>query len=130
MVSPEDLSMYTIPRHVGHAMHEANDLVPPPTHPWPFRQFPEIDGRGDTSLVAAKLREEGYLDISHLLDGEVFENVRGVPICCQLSRAAMCVCLAIGVRRLYYFGGLGDERHMLLEVPGHDCQYAAKSHPV
>ena len=60
--------MNTILRHVGQPMHEANDLVPPPMHPWPFRHVPEKYGRGDTSLEAAKLPEEGYLDISHLLD--------------------------------------------------------------
>ena len=32
-------------RHVGQAMHEANDLVPPPMHQWPFRQFSEIKFR-------------------------------------------------------------------------------------
>ena len=29
-VVPEDLSMNAVLRHVGQAMHEANDLVPPP----------------------------------------------------------------------------------------------------
>lgn len=56
-------------------MHEANDLIPPPMHPWPLRFFPENDGRGDTSLEAAKLPEEGCLDISHLLG--VMRQARG-----------------------------------------------------
>ena len=37
--------------------------------------------------------------------------------CCQLSRAAICACLARGVCRLCHTGALGDERHMLLECP-------------
>ena len=67
---PEDLSMNAVLRHVGQlqAMHEANDLVPPSIHPWHLRQLPENDCRGDTPLEAAELPEEGYLDISHLLD--------------------------------------------------------------
>ena len=47
-VVPEDLSMNAVLRHVGQAMHEANNLVPPPMHPWHFRQLPENDCRGDT----------------------------------------------------------------------------------
>ena len=64
----EHLSMNAVLRHVGQAMHEANDLVPPPMRPWHLRQLPENDCRGDTSPEAAKLPQEGYLDISHLLN--------------------------------------------------------------
>ena len=68
MLSPEDLSMDAVLRHVGQAMHEANDLVPPAMHSWHFRQFPENDCRGDTPFETAKLPKEGNLDISHLLN--------------------------------------------------------------
>ena len=57
-VVPEDLSMNAALRHVGQAMHEANDLIPPSMHTRPFRQLPENDCRGDTLLEAAKLSEE------------------------------------------------------------------------
>ena len=67
-VVPEDLSMNAVLRHVGQAMHEANDLAPPPMHPWHFRQLPENDCRGDTPFEMAKLPKEGNLDISHLLN--------------------------------------------------------------
>ena len=49
----QDLSMNAVLRHIGQAMHEANDLVPPPMHPWHFRQFPEDDCRGDTPFETA-----------------------------------------------------------------------------
>ena len=55
--------MNAVLRHVGQAMHEANDLVPPPMHPWHFRQLPENDCRGDTPFETAKLPKEGNLDI-------------------------------------------------------------------
>ena len=45
--------MDAVLRHVGQAMHEANDLVPPPMHPWHFNQFPENDCRGDTPFETA-----------------------------------------------------------------------------
>ena len=32
-IVPKDLSMNSILRHVAQAMHEANELVPPPMHP-------------------------------------------------------------------------------------------------
>ena len=51
-------------------MHEANDLAPPLMHPWPFSQFPENDCRGDISLGAAKLPEEGYL-VTILVTGKI-----------------------------------------------------------
>ena len=38
-----DLSMNPVLRQVGQAMHEANDLLTPPMHPWHFRQFPGTD---------------------------------------------------------------------------------------
>ena len=66
MLSPEDLSMNAVLKHVGQAMHEANDLAAPPMHPWHLRQLPENDCRGDTPLEAAKLPQEGHPDISHL----------------------------------------------------------------
>ena len=63
-------------------MHEANDLVPPPMHPWHFRQFPENDCRGDTPFETAKLPKEGNLDISHLLNlrGKVGEQKGPKPL--------------------------------------------------
>ena len=51
--------MNAVVRHVGQAMNEDNDLIPPPMHPRAFRQLPENDCRGDTLLEAAKLPEEG-----------------------------------------------------------------------
>ena len=57
--------MNAVVRHVGQAMHAANDLIPSPMPPRPFRQLPENDCRDDTLLEAAKLPEEGF---SHLLD--------------------------------------------------------------
>ena len=36
MLSFEDLNMNAAMRHAGQAMHEANDLLPPVMHPWPF----------------------------------------------------------------------------------------------
>ena len=51
--------MNAVVRHVGQAMHEANDLIPPLMHPRPFRQLSENDCRGDALLEAAKLPEEG-----------------------------------------------------------------------
>ena len=41
-VVPENFSMNTVVRHVGQAMHEANDLIPPSMHPRPFRQLPKM----------------------------------------------------------------------------------------
>ena len=51
--------MNAIVRHVGQAMHEANDLIPPPMHPRPYGQLPGNDCMGDTLLEAAMLPEEG-----------------------------------------------------------------------
>ena len=56
---PENFSMNAVVRHVGQAMHEANDLISPPMHPRFFRQLPENDCRGDTLLEAAGRRPTG-----------------------------------------------------------------------
>ena len=53
------LRISVVLRHVGQAMHDANDLIPPPMHRRPFRQLPEDDCRGYTLLEAAKLPQEG-----------------------------------------------------------------------
>ena len=54
----------------------------------------------------------------HCKVAEDFDISHGVSFCCQLSRAAICACLATGVCvGCFTLELLGDERHMLLSCP-------------
>ena len=77
-VVPEDLSMNAVLRHVGQAMHEANDLVPPPMHPWHFRQLPENDCRGDTPFESCRKKATWTSAIFLMSGGKVGEQ-KGAP---------------------------------------------------
>ena len=69
-VVPEGLSMNTVFRHVGQAMHEATELVPATdgTHDLSDRSLKMIAG-AILLLRRHSCRRKGHLDISHQEDG-------------------------------------------------------------
>ena len=52
----EGVSMSAALRHAEQAVHEANDLVPPPMQLWLFTYYTDNDCRGVTLNIAAGMQ--------------------------------------------------------------------------
>ena len=78
----ENINVNAVLRHVGRAMHEANQLVAPLMHSWPLNHLPGINWRGCTPVEAAKAagrRPSGHQSFSQAPTALPTRQVLAVP---------------------------------------------------